>query len=108
MNASLKYSVAKKAIKDFADLKPDPIYLGELMLYLPELASRYTSEFGDMAEQYYTSAENNFEAALKFISKHGLLAHFKDQAKRCVTYAKPCGYGFSEMMEEIYDSYYIE
>ncbi|MBK7700660.1 MAG: CRISPR-associated protein Cas4 [Saprospiraceae bacterium] len=29
------------------------------MLYLPELASRYTSEFGDMAEQYYTSAENN-------------------------------------------------
>ena len=108
MNASLKYSVAKKAIKDFADLKPDPIYLGELMLYLPELASRYTSEFGDMAKQYYTSAENNFEAALKFISKHGLLAHFKDQAKRCVTYAKPCGYGFSEMMEEIYDSYYIE
>ena len=106
MNAGLKYSVTKKAIKDFADLKPDPIFLTELMLYLPELACKFTSEFGDMSEQYYTRAENNFETALKFISKHGLLPHFKDQAQRCLSYAEPCGYGFIEMMEEIYNDYY--
>ncbi len=86
-NAGLKYSVAKKAIKDFAGLKPDPMYLGELMLYLPELACKFTHDFGDMSEQYYISAENNFNTALSYIAKHGLLVHFKDQAKRCLQYA---------------------
>lgn len=108
MNATLKYSVAKKAIKDFAGLKPDPMYLGELMLYLPELACRFTHDFGDMSEQYYISAENNFNIALSYISKHGLLAHLKDQAKRCLQYASSCGYGFDDAMNDIYYKYYEE
>lgn len=108
MNAGLKYSVAKKAIKDFADLKPDPIYLGELMLYLPELASRFTHDFGDMTEQYYISAENNFNAALRFIAKNGLLQHFKEQAKSCIQYASRCGYGFGDTMNDIYYNYYTD
>ncbi len=108
MNAGLKYSVAKKAIKDFADLKPDPIFLSELMLYLPELASKFTHDYGDMTEQYYISAENNFNAALRYIAKNGLLKHFKEQAKSCVQYASRCGYGFSDAMNDIYYSYYEE
>jgi hypothetical protein len=106
MNAGLKYSVTKKAIKDFADLKPDPIFLSELMLYLPELASKFTHDYGDMTEQYYISAENNFNAALRYIAKNGLLKHFKEQAKSCVQYASRCGYGFSDAMNDIYYSYY--
>lgn len=106
MNASLKYSVAKKAIKDFAGLNPDPLFLGELMLYLPELACKYTHDFGDMSDQYYVSAENNFDKALSYIAKHRLLAHFKDQAKRCVQYASICGYGFDDAMNYVYYNYY--
>ena len=108
MNAGLKYSVAKKAIKEFADLKPVPIFLSELMLYLPELASKFTHDYGDMTEQYYISAENNFNAALSFIAKHGLLDHFKNQAMRCLQYASNCGYGFGDAMRDIYYTYYEE
>lgn len=108
MNAGLKYSVAKKAIKDFASLKPDAMYLGELMLYLPELASKYSHDYGDMSEQYYISAENNFNTALKFIAKNSLLAHFSEQANKCLLYASKCGYGFDESMNEIYDTYYVD
>ena len=105
-NASLKYSVAKKAIKDFAGLKPDPLYLGELMLYLPELACKYTHDFGDISDQYYVSAENNFNMALSYIAKHGLLVHFKDQANRCLQYASKSGYGFGDAMNDVYYNYY--
>lgn len=106
MNAGLKYSVAKKAIKEFADLKPDPLYLGELMLYLPLLACRFTHDYGDMTEQYYISAENNFKTALNFIHKHGLLAHFKEMAQQCIEYASKCGYGFDYAMDDIFYNYY--
>ena len=108
LKASLKYSVAKKAIKDFASLKPEPIYLAELMLYLPELASKYSYEFGDISEQYYISAENNFDLALSYIAKNGLLTHFKEQSKKCLQYASECGYGFDDSMNDIYDTYYID
>ncbi len=106
--ATLKFSVAKKAIKEFSDLKPDPLYLGELMLYLPELASKYTHDNGDVTEQFYTSTENNFKKALEYISKHGLLEHFKVQISRCVEYSLPCGYGFNEAMNDIYDTYNVD
>lgn len=106
MNAGLKYSVAKKAIKEFAALQPDPILLGELMLYLPELASKFTHDYGDMTEQFYISAETNFNLALNYIAKHQLLAHFKSQVKMCLNYASKCGYGFSDAMDDIYLKYY--
>lgn len=106
MFASFKYSVAKKAIKDFASIKPEPIYLSELMLYLPELASKYSHDFGDMGEQFYISAENNFSIALSYIAKNGLLSHFKERAKRILLYASVCGYGFDDSMNDIYGTFY--
>ncbi|MCL6102032.1 MAG: DUF6155 family protein, partial [Bacteroidetes bacterium] len=64
---SLRFSVAKKAIADFRSLKPSPELLGDLMVTLAEMACKFTYEYGDMSEQYYTSAANNYEAALKFL-----------------------------------------
>lgn len=104
--AGMKYSVAKKAIKEFAALQPDPIYLGELMLYLPELASRLSHDYGDITEQYYISAETNFNLALKYIAKQNLLEHFKPKAQLCIKYASRCGYGFDKSMEDIYYDFY--
>ncbi|MBK8519000.1 MAG: Dna2/Cas4 domain-containing protein [Saprospiraceae bacterium] len=84
-NANLNFSIAKKVIKDFAALQPDPIYLGELMMYLPELACKYTNDHGDMYSMYYTKTESCFSEALFYISKHGILTTFNEHAKRCFT-----------------------
>ena len=48
MKAGLKFSVAKKAISEFASFKPSPEALADVMLALPEAACLFTYEFGDM------------------------------------------------------------
>lgn len=102
----IRFSVAKKAIAEFRSLNPSPELLGDLMITLPEMACKFTNEYGDMSEQYYNSVANNFEKALKFLITHNLMEQFKLRCQDCVKYADPCGYGFAEEMEDLYNEYY--
>lgn len=108
MKAGLKFSVAKKAISEFASLNPSPEALADVMLTLPEAACLFTYEFGDMDEPFYNAAYNNFKRAMDFICKHGLLDRFKKRCNDCVKYASPCGYGFADEMAELFLIYYGE
>ena len=101
-----RFSVAKKAIADFRSLSPPPELLGDLMLTFPEMACKFTYDYGDMWEQYYISAATNFELALKFLQKHDLLEQFQHRCKDCVKYANPCGYGFADEISELFSQYY--
>lgn len=102
----LRFSVAKKAIADFRALKPSPELLADLLVTLPEMACQFTSEFGDMTEQYYNSTITNFGIALKFLQQNDLLEDFKPRCEDCVKYAEPCGYGFSEEIDQLFCEYY--
>jgi len=102
----LRFSVAKKAIADFRALKPAPELLADLLVTLPETACQFTNECGDMTEQYYNSAVNNFETALKFLQHNNLLSDFKLRCKDCVKYAEPCGYGFADEISQLFYEYY--
>lgn len=104
----LRFSVAKKAISEFKSFKPDPKYVADLMLSLPEAACEFTYTFGDMSEQFYDSAYNNFKAAVTYIEKNGLLEMFKPRCKNCVEWASDCGYGFEDDMADLYYEYYGE
>ena len=108
MNGAQKFSVAKKAIADFTKLKPSEELIGELMMHLVKVGCKLTYDYGDYSENFYTALENNFDRALKFIAKNGLLGLFKDDAELCVKYASPCGYGFADTMRDIYGEYYAE
>ncbi len=103
---SLRFSVAKKAISDFRSFKPSTVLLADLMVTLPEMACKFTHEYGDMWEQYYTSAANNYEAALKFLQQNNLLKNFKLRCEECVKYAEPCGYGFADEISDLFSEYY--
>jgi hypothetical protein len=104
--AGLKFSVAKRAIADFRNLQPSPEVLADLMLYLPECACEFTHDYGDMSEQFYNGAVNNFVKALEYIQKHGLLDTFKLRAQKCVEWASPCGYGFADEIANIYEEFF--
>lgn len=108
MSAGLKFSVAKKAISDFASLNPSPEALADVMLTLPEAACLFTYEYGDMSESFYNATVNNFSRALAFMQKHGLLNDFKLRCTDCVKYASPCGYGFADEIAQLYYDYYGE
>jgi hypothetical protein len=101
-----RFSVAKKAIADFRALKPSPALLADLMVTLPEMACKFTNEYGDMSEQYYTSAVNNYEAALKYLQQNNLLDNFRLRCEDCVKYAEPCGYGFADEISQLFYEYY--
>jgi len=101
-----RFSVAKKAIAEFKALKPSPELLGSLMLTLPEMACKFTYDYGDMLEQYYDSAYNNFKFALIFLQKNNLLDNFKLRCEDCVKYASPCGWGFADDIAELHYQFY--
>lgn len=107
-NPKTRFSVCKKAIADFRALKPSPAMLADLMLTLPENACKFTYEYGDMWEQFYDSAVTNFQAALKYMEKNGLLNDFKLRCVDCVKYASPCGYGFADEIAQIFYDFYGE
>lgn len=105
-NPTLRFSVAKKAIADFRVLKPSPSLLADLLVTLPEMACKFTNEYGDMTEQYYDSTVTNFETALKFLQQNNLLPDFKLRCKDCVKFAEPCGYGFADEISQLFYEYY--
>jgi hypothetical protein len=103
-----RFSVAKKAIADFSSLNPSSKLIGDLMLTFSEMACKFTSDYGDMSEQYYNSTVNNFERALKFLKKNNLLEDFKLRCCDCINNAEGCGYGFPGEMYDLYLRYYPE
>ena len=106
MRAGLKFSVAKRAISDFKDLQVSPEALADVMLYLPECACEFTYHYGDMTEQFYNGAYNNFVTALKFIAKHDLLDIYSLRVEQCVKWSSSCGYGFADAIIDVYYEYY--
>lgn len=98
------FATCRKAISDFKKMKPQPLYLADLMIYYIENGCEYTMTFGDMWEPYYTTLETNFEKAMKYIIEHGLLADFKERIERMLN-ATDCGWGFSDTLWDIYAEY---
>ena len=102
----MQFSVAKKAISNFKALSPSPLLLADLLWLLPELATRFTHDYGDMWEQYYISAANNFDVSLKFISSQELFPQFKERIKNCLQQASECGWGYGDDLDDIYYNYF--
>lgn len=106
MSSKLRFSVAKKAIAEFRALNPSPESLADLMVTLPEAACKFTHDYGDMSEQFYDSAYNNYAAALKYLHKNKLLDRFKNRCDECVKNSKHCGYAFEDGMKGLFEEYY--
>jgi len=78
------------------------------MVTLAENACKFTFDYGDMTEQFYNSVVTNFERALKYMKTEGLLDNFRLRCEECLEYAEPCGYGFPDDMEDVFDEYFTE
>lgn len=93
-----RFSVCRKAISDFKKLEPSPKSLADLMMFYMETTCRFTYDYGDMWEQYYTSVEKNFKKTLQFIMANGLLDLFHGRIMQCLDWTAGTGWGFHDTL----------
>ena len=101
----MRFSICRKAISEFKSLDPAPEFLADLMLYIPECASEIADNYGDMWEQFYDAAENNFKTAMKYISEHNLQSQFQKRIDIILHNCESSGWGFPDTMWDIYYDY---
>lgn len=104
MNPSL--SKCKKIVSDFQKLNANPSHTADLMLFFIEQGSEYSATYGgDMGEPYYTVLENNFRKYMEYIFMNGLLIDFYERIEALIRLAGHSGYGFPDVLKEIYGRY---
>lgn len=99
------FAKCRKIISDFHKLKPEPIFVADLMLFYIEQGCEYILEFGDMWESFYTTLEKNFDKAMRFIFLNGLLAEYYERIERLIDSVSECGWGFYDTLQAIYSEY---
>lgn len=106
-DGKMRFSVCRKAVKDFKSLDPSSFLLADLMLRIPEYASEIANDWGDMWETFYDSTCNNFEAAMKYIEANGLQPQFESRIQKILKNCESSGYGFPDIMNQIYEVHTI-
>ncbi len=101
-----KLSLSRKAINDFRKLETSKEKLGDLLLYFVECGVEFTNDFGDINDSFYTSIENTFEKSLSCFEKDGVLSKYRERAEQIVKDADGIGWGFHDMIGDIYYSFY--
>ena len=105
---NLKLKDGKQAIADFKKLGPAAELLADLMLFYVECGVKYTNDFGDINEAFYSSLEKTYSQALKFMQKEGILSQFKNRALKIVDSTKDIGWGFHYYLIEAYCDHYTD
>ena len=102
----LQLSLSRKAINDFRKLETSNEKYGDLMLYYVECGVEFINNYGDISESFYTSAENTFSKALKIFKEEAALEEYKERSSNLVKESSDSGYGFGDMIEDIFSDYY--
>ena len=101
-----KLKEGKKAISEFKKLRPSSLLIADLMLFYVETGVKFTNEFGDISESFYSSLETTYGAALKLMEKENLLVELKDRAEEIVNDTCNIGWGFHDYLGQVYSSFY--
>ncbi|MBU1901298.1 hypothetical protein KKG82_02935 [Patescibacteria group bacterium] len=105
---NLKLKDGKQAISDFKKLGPSSIFLADLMLFYVETGVKFTNDFGDIDEGFYSSLETTFVAALTLMRNENLLDNFADRAGKVVTDTRNIGWGFHDYLCEVHSDFYSD
>lgn len=105
---NLKMKDGKQAISDFRKLDPAADLLAELMLFYVETGVKFTNDFGDINDGFYSSLARTYVAALTLMKKEQLLGNFADRAGKVVSDASGIGWGFHDYLADVYSDFYAD
>lgn len=103
-----RYSNLRRALKNFKDISSDPELIADLMITHVENGVEFTNTYGDIDEKFYNNIERTFLNLLKHLSKHDLLAEYKDRCLKIVTETSGIGWGFHDEITDLYSEFYLD
>jgi hypothetical protein len=105
---NLKLKDGTKAISEFKKLGTSADLVADLMLFYVETGIKFTNDFGDIYESFYSSLESTYAAALKLIEKENLLEQFAERAGKAVSDSDCIGWGFHDYLCDVHSEYYSD
>jgi hypothetical protein len=102
----LKLKEAKLAIADFKKLGTSAELQADLMLFYVECGVRFTNDFGDINESFYSSLESMYKKALDLMHTENLLNSFQDRSLKIVKDTENIGWGFHYYIAGEHYEYY--
>jgi hypothetical protein len=103
-----KLKDGKQAISDFKKVGPSAGLLADLMLFYVETGVKFTIDFGDIDEVFYSSMETTYVAALTLMRKENLLDKFADRAGKVVSETSDIGWGFHDYLCDAHSNFYSD
>ena len=106
----VKLSLARKAISDYRRAVGDPAGIAELMLFYAECGVRYTLEFGDIDERFYSSVVGVFSDGLKALNRCSpdVVSKLLPRFETAVQSTDSMGWGFHDGLRDALESYFPE
>lgn len=78
------------------------------MLFYVETGVKFTKDFGDINEGFYSSIENTFVAALTLMKKEDLLGKFAERAGKVISDTSGIGWGFHDYLCDVHSDFYAD
>ena len=105
---NFKLKNGKQAISDFKKLGPSSNLLAELMLFYVETGVKFTNDFGDIDESFYSSIEKSYVGALTLMKKENILDKFANRAGKVVEDTIGIGWGFHDYLGDVHSNFYAD
>jgi hypothetical protein len=95
-------AVGRKAINDYRKATSDETGVLDLMIYYVECGNDFTLDIGDINEQFYSSLESMFDAALKWLKKSdkATVDRFLPRMRTIVEKANGMGWGYYDYIAD--------
>ena len=102
-DGKLKLGEARKAIRDYRKATGNIPGTAELLLTYVENGARFTREYGDIDERFYSSVESALEelAALLRGKARGMYPQFRDRLARVEQLTDGVGWGFHDFVGDV-------
>ena len=99
----LKLGEARKAIRDYRKATGNLPGTAELLMTYVESGTRFTREYGDIDERFYSSVESALDelAALLRGEAREMYAQFSDRLARVEQMASGIGWGFCDFVADV-------
>ncbi len=109
-NKPIRLSKGKKAISDYFKATKDKAGRLELMVHYLETGNRFTVDFGDIDEQFYSSLESMFERILSELKEQpsDVQEKYHSRLEDVVMSARNLGWGYYDCICALFDEYKTE